>query len=73
MALTDDIEFYGRAVEAGEMTRDDAVRLLVEASAGGLTESGASHLIVTWETARASYVDEARLTLQRLADLKRRL
>lgn len=73
MALTDDIEFYGRAVEAGEMTREDAVRLLVEASAGGLAEQGASSLIATWGTARARYVEGLHQTIQDLTDVRRLL
>ena len=44
MALIDDIEFYGRAVDAREMDRGQAVRLLVEASRGGLTARGVASL-----------------------------
>lgn len=53
MPLIDDIEFYGRAVDAGDMTRDDAVRSLAEASNGGLTPVGAATSLDNWQTARA--------------------
>lgn len=52
MALIDDIEFYGRAVDAGDMTRETAARALAEASNGGLTEYGAGTTIDGWATAR---------------------
>ena len=53
MALIDDIEFYGRAVDAGEMDRQRAVRLLAEASNGRLTELGAADYMDGWQTARS--------------------
>ncbi|MGW2520549.1 hypothetical protein ACWC09_26740 [Streptomyces sp. NPDC001617] len=53
MALIDDIEFYGRAVDADEMTRPDATRLLAEASNGGFTLLGAERAIHDWKDARA--------------------
>lgn len=52
MALMDDIEFYGRAVDAGEMDRGQAAQLLANASNGGLTLLGAEQSIDTWEGAR---------------------
>lgn len=52
MALIDDIEFYGRAVDAGEMTRPDAARALAEASGGGLTLVGAERAINDWKGMR---------------------
>lgn len=52
MALIDDIEFYGRAVDAGELDRTEAARLLTEASNGGLTEVGAGTAIDKWATTR---------------------
>lgn len=55
MALIDDIEFYGRAVDAREMDRGQAVQLLVEASRGGLTARGATETLAGWTTARARY------------------
>jgi hypothetical protein len=55
MALADDIEFYGRAVAAGDMPRAAAVKALTEASKGGLTETGAGTTIDNWQTARATY------------------
>ncbi|MFD3336076.1 hypothetical protein ACFWV1_26030 [Streptomyces sp. NPDC058700] len=53
MALIDDIEFYGRAVDAGELDRATATRLLAEASNGGLTQRGAESSIAEWSTTRA--------------------
>lgn len=53
MALIDDIEFYDRAVDAGELDRQEAARLLVEASNGGLTMAGATSAIDKWEGVRA--------------------
>jgi hypothetical protein len=53
MALIDDIEFYGRAADAGEMTRPDAARALAEASSGGLTLVGAERAINDWKGMRA--------------------
>lgn len=53
MALIDDIEFYGRAVDAGEMTRDTAAQALAEASNGGLTLTGAETSIRDWKDTRA--------------------
>jgi hypothetical protein len=58
MALIDDIEFYGRAVDAGEMTRDAAATALAEASNGGLTLHGAGTSIDGWQTARSGYRQE---------------
>ncbi|MEV8101011.1 hypothetical protein [Streptomyces sp. NPDC088135] len=53
MALIDDIEFYGRAVDAGEMNRGQAAQLLAQASNGGLTLLGAEKAVDTWKGARA--------------------
>lgn len=53
MALVDDVEFYGRAVDAGEMIRDQAAQLLAEASNGGLTVYGAECAIAEWKTYRS--------------------
>ena len=58
MALIDDIEFYGRAVDAGDMTRDAAAQALTEASNGSLTLYGAGTSIDSWQTARAGYRQE---------------
>lgn len=55
MAIVDDVEFYGRAVEAGEMSMDRAVELLVQASNGGYTPYGAATLLSDWARARARY------------------
>lgn len=52
MALIDDIEFYGRAVDAGDMPHPEAVRALVEASIGGLTPVGAERAIANWKGTR---------------------
>lgn len=53
MALMDDIEFYGSRVDAGDITRDDAARLLADASNGGLTLLGAEHAVDNWKGTRA--------------------
>jgi hypothetical protein len=58
MALIHDIEFYGRAVDAGEMARDAAAAALAEASSGGLTAYGAGTSIDNWQTTRAAYQQE---------------
>jgi hypothetical protein len=55
MALVDNIEFYGRAAAAGDMTREAATAALVKASIGSLTETGAASLIADWQTARSRY------------------
>ena len=52
MALIDDIEFYGRAVDAGELTRQRAAELLSRASNGGLTVAGAATAIDGWDGTR---------------------
>lgn len=59
MALVDDIEFYGRAVAAGEMDREQAAAALVKAGGGGIKPLGAADLIANWQTARSSYEHEA--------------
>jgi hypothetical protein len=70
MALIDDIEFYGRAVDAGEMDRADAVRMLAEASNGGLTEYGAGTSIDGWTTARAQMERQCADTVDSLRALR---
>lgn len=55
MALIDDIEFYGSRVDAGDIDRQEAARLLAEASHGGLTLRGALHSIDTWQGIRARF------------------
>jgi hypothetical protein len=55
MALIDDIEFYGRAVDAGDMTRDAAAAALADTSGGGLTLHGAGESIDNWQAARPQY------------------
>lgn len=52
MPLIDDIVFYGSRVAAGDMDRDEAAKLLAEASQGGLTVLGAKQAIDTWEGVR---------------------
>ncbi|MFD7705672.1 hypothetical protein [Streptomyces sp. NPDC059786] len=52
MALIDDIEFYGRAVDAGELTRDRAAELLARDSNGFLTPRAAATWIDRWDGAR---------------------
>ncbi|MFD5814403.1 hypothetical protein [Streptomyces sp. NPDC127038] len=53
MAIADDIEFYGRAVDAGDMTRDAAIAAL--AQRGGFTEAGAGDVIDNWQAARSQF------------------
>ncbi|MFF8432410.1 hypothetical protein ACF07Y_46315 [Streptomyces sp. NPDC016566] len=48
MPLFDDIEHYGRAVAAGDITCDAAVQALMEISSGGLTAVGAGTAIDAW-------------------------
>ncbi|MEU5772751.1 hypothetical protein ABZ819_05525 [Streptomyces venezuelae] len=55
MALVDSIEFYGRAVEDGRMTRAAAAKALSEDSSIDLTETGAATSIDQWKTIRATY------------------
>lgn len=52
MSLIDDIEFYGRAVDAGELPRQRAAELLARASRGGLTLVGAARAIDDWDGTR---------------------
>lgn len=48
-----DVEFYGRAVEAGEMDRAEAIRQLIQATQDQVvTEQQAGHAIDTWATRR---------------------
>jgi hypothetical protein len=70
MALIDDIEFYGRAVDAGELNRAEAARLLAKASNGGLTEVGAGTAIDRWATARERLERQHADTLDTLRALK---
>lgn len=56
MALIDDIEFYGRAVDAGDMPHADAARLLAQNSNGGLTGAGAVDCLAHWVAARSDMV-----------------
>jgi hypothetical protein len=67
MALIDDIEFYGRAVDAGELPRQQAAELLARDSCGGLTVLGAARSIDDWngmrermQTLHADTVDTLR-------------
>ncbi|MFJ4703022.1 hypothetical protein ACIP5N_33210 [Streptomyces sp. NPDC088768] len=46
-----DIETYGRAVDAGEVTLEEAVSALVAASEGDLAPLGAADLVANWSTA----------------------
>ncbi|MEU5085100.1 MULTISPECIES: hypothetical protein [Streptomyces] len=54
-----DIEKYGRAVDAGEVTLEEAVSSLVAASEGGLAPLGAADLVANWRTARLEYAEVA--------------
>ncbi|MFC9497664.1 hypothetical protein [Streptomyces sp. NPDC056982] len=55
MALVDDIEHFGRAVQDGELSRDAAAQALSEATGGGLTLIGAGMAIDGWKSVRADY------------------
>jgi hypothetical protein len=70
MALIDDIEFYGRAVDAGDMTRPDAARALAEASNGGLTLTGAERAINDWKGTRARLEGQHADTVDTLRALR---
>ncbi|MFF6903489.1 hypothetical protein [Streptomyces hydrogenans] len=70
MALIDDIEFYGRSVEAGELDRPTATRLLVEASNGGLTQLGAEISIARWSSTRAQLEKQYADTVDALRALE---
>lgn len=59
--VADDIEKYGRAVEDGEMTLQEAVTALVVARDGGLGPLGAADLLANWKTARSEYAEVASL------------
>ncbi|MFJ2217783.1 hypothetical protein ACIQVO_36825 [Streptomyces sp. NPDC101062] len=59
MEVVDDIEFYGRCVDEFGMDRSDAVRALVRARRGGLTEQGAQDVVLRWREARAQYAEVA--------------
>lgn len=52
MALIDDIEFYGRAVDAGELPRNQAADLLARDSDGFFTVRAAASWIDRWDGAR---------------------
>lgn len=58
MALIHDIERLGSAVEAGDLTRAQAAQALVDASAGGLTLTGAGGILDNWQGQRAAYAAE---------------
>ncbi|MFI6530702.1 hypothetical protein [Streptomyces uncialis] len=57
--VVDDIEKYGRAIEDGEMTLQEAVSALVAASNGGLAPLGAADLLANWKTTRSEYAEVA--------------
>lgn len=69
MSLADDIEFYGRAVDAGDITHSEATRLLARDSHGGLTEAGAADCIARWTTMCATYAALARQAADTLRGL----
>lgn len=52
MPLIDDIEFYGRAVDAGDLSRDRASELLARDSDGFFTVRAAASWIDSWQGAR---------------------
>ncbi|MEU8543009.1 hypothetical protein AB0C52_23990 [Streptomyces sp. NPDC048717] len=54
-SLVEDIEMYGRAVDNGTLTFQQAVLDMVTAQEGGLTSHGAADLLRNWKTARSKY------------------
>jgi hypothetical protein len=52
MSLIDDIEFYGRAVDAGELEPARAAALLQDAHPGRFSNDRAADALETWQTAR---------------------
>lgn len=66
--VEDDIERYGRAVDAGEMTFQEGVSALVEARQGGLAPLGAADLLAHWKTARTEYAQVAPTVLPKDPD-----
>lgn len=69
MTLIDNIEFYGRAVDAGDIPRDQAINLLVRDTHGALTHYGAAEAIDNWTTRRAEYQAILDSTLNRIHQL----
>lgn len=57
--LLDEIERLGKAVDDGEVSRDDAIKSLVDRSGGGLTLLGAADLADGWAGARTRYATAA--------------
>lgn len=54
MALIDDMEFFGRAVAAGELPRERAIELLCDVGKG-ITASSAAYSIDNWMSIRSEY------------------
>lgn len=62
MALVDDVEFFGSRVDAGDIDREEAARLLAEVSGGGITVEGARQVIGTWHGVRAHLINQQEQT-----------
>lgn len=58
MSIVDRIEYLGKSVDTGRITRDSAVQDLLECSDGGYTRRGAEDLINRHSEVRAQYVQE---------------
>jgi hypothetical protein len=56
MSIADDVEKYGRAVDAGQTTSDEAAILLCR-QGYSLTHIGAKDLIENWASVHARYSD----------------
>ncbi len=69
MARIDDIEFFGSRVDAGDIGREQAARLLAEASNGGLTILGARQVIDTWQGVRAQLEADQAASIAELQGL----
>jgi hypothetical protein len=61
--VEDDVEKFGRAVDAGELTFQAAVSALIEARQDGLAPLGAADLLANWKTVRADYAKSERRVL----------
>jgi hypothetical protein len=53
--IIEDIERFGKAVEAGEASLSDAAWALIDAREGGLTHRGATDLLRDWKAGVAAY------------------
>lgn len=64
MSLITKAESMGRAVTQGAMSREDAIKELMEFSDGGLTQAGAADLIDNWRTIQTKYADALKTLIR---------